>query len=153
VTLLVSALVFAIAQGLNPSRRPTSRVTTAFGEQILAREPQWLKVVGILTAVAGGALAAVVSSHLASVATAERLEERAGRRAQRLAGHIVVAGLGTVGYRVVSLLCDLGIPAVAIERSLDSRFRDALGNRAPVPLRRRSPPREPGAGPAGRGRA
>jgi Trk K+ transport system NAD-binding subunit len=132
VVLLVSALVFAFSRGLNPIEAAYFTVTTAFGEQTLAREPQWLKVFGIVTAVAGGALAAVVFSHLASVATAVRLEERAGRRAQRLADHIVVAGLGTVGYRVVSLLCDLGIPAVAVERSPDSRFRDALGDRAPV---------------------
>jgi Trk K+ transport system NAD-binding subunit len=132
VFLLVSLLVFAIARGLNPIEAAYFTVTTAFGEATLAQDQQWLKALGILTAVAGGALAAVVFSHLASVATAVRLEERAGRRAQRLSDHVVVAGLGTVGYRVVSLLCDLEIPAVAVERSPDSRFRDALQDRAPV---------------------
>jgi hypothetical protein len=73
VALLLSALVFAIAQGLNPIKAAYFTVTTAFGEQMLSREPPWMKVVCIVTAVAGGTLAAVVFCHLASLATAERL--------------------------------------------------------------------------------
>jgi Trk K+ transport system NAD-binding subunit len=130
--LVLAGAVFALTQGLPPIEAAYFTITTAFGEQTLIEESAALKVLGILTAVGGGALAAVVFSHLASVATAERLEQRAGRRAARLSGHVIVAGLGTIGYRVVRLLVDLDIPVVAVERSADSRFRDALGELAPV---------------------
>lgn len=132
VVMLVSVVIFSVARGLNPVDALYFTVTTSFGEYTLGNAHPALKAVGILTILVGGGLIGVLFSHLASVATAERLEQRAGRRAQRYAGHVVVAGLGTVGYRVLSLLCDLGIPGVAIERAPDNRFRDAIGERAPV---------------------
>jgi Trk K+ transport system NAD-binding subunit len=121
VVMLVSVVIFSVARGLNPVEALYFTVTTSFGEYTLGDAQPALKVVGILTILVGGGLIGVLFSHLASIATAERLEQRAGRRAQ-----------GTVGYRVLTLLCDLGIPAVAIERDLDNRFRDAIGERAPV---------------------
>jgi Trk K+ transport system NAD-binding subunit len=130
--LLVMAVVFAVALRLDPIHAAYFTVTTAFGEFTLGRSPAALRALGIVAILAGGGLFGVLFSHLASVATTERLEQRAGRRAQRLSGHVVVAGLGTVGYRVMTLLGGLGIPAVAVERSAESRFRDALGDRAPV---------------------
>jgi Trk K+ transport system NAD-binding subunit len=130
--LLVAVVVFGATRGLDPIEALYFTVTTAFGEATLPEEARWLQVIGVITAVSGAALAAVLFSHLASVATASRLEERAGRRARRMTGHVVVAGLGTVGYRVMSLLCDLGIPAAAVERTPEARFREALSGRAPV---------------------
>ena len=130
--LLAMAVVFGVALGLDPIHAAYFTVTTAFGEFTLGQAPSALRVLGIVAVLVGGGLFGVLFSHLASVATTERLEQRAGRRAQRLSGHVVVAGLGTVGYRVMTLLGELEIPAVAIERSMESRFRDALGDRAPV---------------------
>jgi Trk K+ transport system NAD-binding subunit len=132
VFMLVSVAIFAAARGLSPIDALYFTVTTSFGEYTLGNAHPALKVVGVITILVGGGLIGVLFSHLASIATAERLEQRAGRRAQRYTGHVVVAGLGTVGYRVLSLLCDLGIPAVAVERAPDNRFRDAIGERAPV---------------------
>jgi len=132
VLMLAAVIVFAITLGLGPIEALYFTVTTAFGEFTLGDAHPALKVLGVVTVLVGGALIGVLFSHLASIATAERLEQRAGRRAQRYSGHVVVAGLGTVGYRVLSLLCDLEIPAVAIERAPDSRFREAIGDRAPV---------------------
>jgi Trk K+ transport system NAD-binding subunit len=132
VLLLGAVVVFGVTLELGPLEALYFTVTTAFGESTLAEASDALKLLGVVTVLFGGALTAVFFSHLASVATAERLEQRAGRRARRYRGHVVVAGLGTVGYRVLALLSDLGIPAVAIERTPESRFRDAIGDRAPV---------------------
>jgi Trk K+ transport system NAD-binding subunit len=132
VLMLAAVVVFGVAHDLDPIEALYFTVTTAFGESTLGEASGPLKLLGVVTVLVGGALIGVLFSHLASVATAERLEQRAGRRAQRYSGHVVVAGLGTVGYRVLSLLCDLGIPAVAIERAPESRFLDAIGDRAPV---------------------
>lgn len=130
--LVILAVVFAVTLDLEPIDALYFTVTTAFGEFTLGNAASGLRVLGVIAVLAGGALFGVLFSHLASVATAERLEERAGRRAQRLSGHVVVAGLGTVGYRVTALLCDLGLPVAAVEKEPDSRFREAVGERAPV---------------------
>jgi hypothetical protein len=61
-------------------------------------------------------------SHLASVATTERLEQRAGRRAQRLSGH-------------VRLPENLDRAGVAEARCLVACTDDDLGQRAGLPSR------------------
>ncbi len=132
VLLLAAGLTFAVALGLGPLEAAYFTVTTAFGEATLSRADTGLQVLGLVTAVTAAALMAVVFGHLASVATARRLEERAGRRARRLRGHVVVAGVGTVGYRVASRLAESGIGVAAVERSPDQRFREALPSRVPV---------------------
>jgi len=132
LVLIAAGITFAVARGLNPLEAAYFTVTTAFGEETLGPGETGLKAVGILTAVAGAALAAVLFGHLASVATAQRLEERAERRAGRLSGHVVVAGLGTVGYRVASRLADVGIDVAAVERSPDPRFHRPLAQRMPL---------------------
>jgi hypothetical protein len=47
-------------------------------------------------------------------------------------GHVVVAGLGTVGCRIVRLLDELGIKVVVIERSADTRFATGVPSGVPV---------------------
>jgi Trk K+ transport system NAD-binding subunit len=110
----------------------TTATTTGYGDISLSREPAWLKLFGCGVMLSGGALLAVLFSHLASVATAERLEDQMGRRARRLTGHVVVAGLGNVGYRVARLLGNLGIPSAVVELAPSARFREAVRQRAVV---------------------
>ena len=131
VILLVAGVTFAATLGLDPLEAAYFTITTAFGEATLQGAGTALKALGIVTAIAGAALAAVLFGYLASVATARRLEARADRRARRLRGHVVVAGLGTVGYRVAARLSEAGIAVAAIERSPEPRFRDAIA-RVPV---------------------
>jgi Trk K+ transport system NAD-binding subunit len=131
--LLAAAMVlFADALRLRPVDALYFIVATALGDATLQSAPTGLKLLGCLVMLAGGALLAVLFSHLTSVVTAERLELQMGRRARRLAGHIVVAGLGNVGYRVSRLLSDLGIPLAVIEMAPDARFVEAVRERAAV---------------------
>lgn len=55
-----------------------------------------------------------------------------GRRAARTHDHVVVAGLGNLGYRVAKELLGVGLKVVAIERKPDSTFAGALRQSAPV---------------------
>jgi Trk K+ transport system NAD-binding subunit len=134
--LVLAVAVFSLALKLSPVDAlyfvVTTATTTGYGDISLHREPPWLKLLGCLVMLSGGALLAVLFSHLASVATAERLEEQMGRRAQQLTGHAVVAGLGNVGYRVTRLLCELGIDVAAIERTPETRFVEAVRRQAAV---------------------
>jgi len=49
-----------------------------------------------------------------------RISGTAERDQPPLAGHVIVAGLGTVGTRVVGMLHDLGVDVVAIDQSNDA---------------------------------
>ncbi|HYU58370.1 MAG TPA: NAD-binding protein [Actinomycetota bacterium] len=130
--LLITVIVFAVALHLNPIDAIYFAVSTALGNATLDQNEAWLKAFGIGAMVAGGALLGVVFSYLAALATAERLEEQMGRRARRLSNHVVLAGLGTVGYRIEHLLSDLEIPLAVIERSPDDRFVATVARRTPV---------------------
>lgn len=130
--LVLTILVFGVALELNPVEALYFAVSTALGNATLDQSQEWLKVLGVVSMVAGGALLGVVFSFLAAVATTQRLEQRMGRRAERLSGHAVVVGLGTVGYRVERLLFELGLRAAVLDRSPDTRFVDAVGERTPV---------------------
>jgi Trk K+ transport system NAD-binding subunit len=91
-----------------------------------------LKIFSVVPVLVGGALLGVLFSYLASIATAERLEQRMGRRASRLRGHVVLGGLGTVGYRVEGLLWRLGIPTAVLELRPDEEFINTVQAHTPV---------------------
>jgi Trk K+ transport system NAD-binding subunit len=129
---VLSTIVLASSLHLHGVNAVYTAFTTGWGNPDLAGRSGWLQLFGIATMVAVGALVGVLFSHLAAFATAERLDVRAGRRAARSADHVVIAGLGTVGYRVERLLHGLGIPTVVLERDESSRFSSAVGAHAPV---------------------
>jgi Trk K+ transport system NAD-binding subunit len=106
--------------------------TTGWGNPDLAREPGWLQVFGVVTMIAVGALAGILFAQVAAVATAARLDVREGRRAARSRDHVVVVGLGNVGYRIERLLSALRIQSVVLERDAESRFAAAVSAHAPV---------------------
>ncbi len=87
---------------------------------------------GNVVMLSGGALLGIVFSYLAALATTERMDEIMGQRAGRMAGHVVVAGLGNLGYRVVRSLLDLGMEVAVIELSSEARYSEAIRARAPV---------------------
>ncbi|MDQ1393594.1 MAG: hypothetical protein QOF30_2571 [Acidimicrobiaceae bacterium] len=98
----------------------------------VATQSTALKIFSVIPVVVGGALLGVLFSYLASIATAERLEQRMGRRASRLRGHVVLGGLGTVGYRVEGLLWRLGIPTAVLELRPDEQFINVVQAHTPV---------------------
>ncbi|MGI4790028.1 MAG: NAD-binding protein [Janthinobacterium lividum] len=119
---LVDAVYFVI----------TTASTTGYGDISLKDTPDWLKLFGCVIMLTGGALLGILFSYLAAVATAERLDETMSRKAGRMRGHIVVAGLGNLGYRVAVYLCDLGLEVAVLDLAPRPRFAEALRSRAPV---------------------
>ena len=130
--LLATMAIFSVALDLSPVEALYQAVLTAFGSPSLADTASWLKVFAVSAVILGGALVGVLFGYVAAYVTTERMERRMGRRANRLHDHIVLAGLGSVGYRVEKLLFELGIPAVMVDRSHDPRFLSAVGERTPV---------------------
>jgi Trk K+ transport system NAD-binding subunit len=132
VLLLATMVIFSVALHLSPAEALYQAVLTAFGSPSLADSAPWLKIFAVTAVIVGGALVGVLFGYVAAYVTTERLERRMGRRAHRLHDHIVLAGLGSVGYRVEKLLFELGVPAVMVDRSPDPRYLSAVGERTPV---------------------
>jgi Trk K+ transport system NAD-binding subunit len=132
ILLVLTMVVFGVAEHLGPVDSLFTAVSTAFGSPALGSSNSWLKVFAVAAMVAGGALVGVLFAWLAAVATTERLEERMGRRARHLSGHAVVAGLGRVGWEVERLLYALRVPAVVVEMAPDPRFLGTVSERTPV---------------------
>ncbi len=104
----------------------TTATTTGYGDISLKDGPDWLKLFGCLVMLAGGALLGILFSSLAAQATLERLDETQERRASRLSGHVIVAGLGNLGYRVARQFIDLGLDVVVLDLAPRSRFAGPL---------------------------
>ena len=119
---LVDALYFVV----------TTATTTGYGDISLKDTPDWLKLFGCLVMLTGGALLGILFSYMAALATAERLDETMSRRAGRLSGHVVVAGLGNLGYRVTRQFIDLGLDVAVLDLAPRPRFAETLRDRAPV---------------------
>jgi Trk K+ transport system NAD-binding subunit len=110
----------------------TTATTTGYGDISLKDTPDWLKLFGCLVMLTGGALLGILFSYLAALATAERLDETMSRRAGRLSGHVIVAGLGNLGYRVTRHLIELGLDVAVLDLAPRPRFAETLRERAPV---------------------
>ncbi len=132
VLLALTVGVFAYALDVGPVDALYRALTNAFGDVGLDKESEWLKIFGVAVMAAGALLIGIVFSHLTAMFTADRIDERSGRHARRMRNHVIIAGLGTVGFRVARLLDDLEVPTVVIERAADNRFREAVASRVPV---------------------
>jgi voltage-gated potassium channel Kch len=80
----------------------------------------WQRVAQVAITLSGVPLMAVVTAVLVENAASQRrgaLRQPSGG----VRGHVVVVGLGNVGTRVATLIHDLGIPVVCIERDSSAR--------------------------------
>ncbi|MCW2920153.1 MAG: TrkA-N domain protein [Thermoleophilia bacterium] len=88
----------------------------------LAAQPVWIQVAGVATMLLDIVLITVLLGLIADALVGERFARVFGGSSRRLRGHVVVAGLGTVGYRVVRELTERGYRCAAIEADEDGPF-------------------------------
>ena len=101
----------------------TELVTTVgLGDISLLHADDPLKLFGIFVMLGGAAMMAVVYGLLAELVLSARLETLLGEPSEDVRDHYVVAGLGAVGFRVVSALHEAGERVVVIESSESGRF-------------------------------
>ncbi len=109
----ISALYFTV----------TIITTTGFGDFNLSVQEWPLKLFGIFMMLAGATTVAVLYAFLTNFLISIRLDEELGRqRATELENHIVVCGLGTVGYRTLRGLLERGQQVVVIEHNPAARL-------------------------------
>jgi len=134
--VLASVVFFHVALGLAPVDAlyfvVTTVTTTGYGDFNLMAASWYVKVYGMLVMLSGAALFAVLVSIATDLVVSTRLADVLARGRSRRQGHIVVVGIGTVGYRVVRELKRRGETVVAIEHKETSEFVEAARSLATV---------------------
>ncbi len=121
---LVDALYFTL----------TVIATVGFGDYGFAQQDLWLKLYGILLIILGTASVSVIYAFVTNFIVSRRIEQTLGRqRATDMENHIVLCGMGSVGYQVLRGLVRQGRSVVVIEKSENGRFLSEARNLA-VPV-------------------
>ncbi len=100
----------------------TVRVLATAADPHAENEAPWAKVFVSLLRIAGIALIASFTAILTDYLLHARLSGALEVRRIPERGHVVVCGLGNIGYRVVEELLRWGAPVVVIEKVRDGRF-------------------------------
>jgi Trk K+ transport system NAD-binding subunit len=108
--------------------------TVGFGDYNFLNAPPALKLYGALLMLCGAALLALLFSIITDLVLSTRFRDLLARGCSQLEGHIIVVGLGNLGYRVLRELTRSGQMVVAIEREAGGKFVEAARSRAPVVL-------------------
>lgn len=135
VTLFASTLVFRYGLGAawGDGLYETVSIIATGGELHGEDRPQWAKVFLSVLKLAGAALVAGFTAILTNYLIRARLGGALEVRRVPDGGHVVVCGLGNIGYRVVQELLAMGERVVAIDKAGNGPFLEAV-RRAGVPV-------------------
>jgi Trk K+ transport system NAD-binding subunit len=112
----------------------TIMTTTGFGDIHLRDAPPPLQLYGVALMLSGTAALAILFALITDALISARLVRVLGANIPRgLHDHVVVCGLGNIGYRMVEQLHDLGVPVVAAELHETNRYLPAV-RRLGVPV-------------------
>jgi len=106
----------------------TTASTVAYGDFNLQNAPWWMKLYGVGFMIVAALALALLYALVVDAVVGARILEALGVPRGRLRQHVVVIGVGSVGYRIIQHLLDAGLEVAAAEVSDRSRF---------VPLARR----------------
>lgn len=136
VLTLVSVFVFSWGMGLSLGDAfyfvIATVTTTGYGDISPKDASMWLKLYACLMMVLGSASVAVLYSIVTDYIVTARLQQLVGRQKAPDSGHVVVAGMGDVGYRVVEELERLGVDVVAIDADGANKYLATIRSRIPV---------------------
>jgi Trk K+ transport system NAD-binding subunit len=108
-------------------------VTTAYGNTDLSHADWWLKLYAVGFMFAAALALALTFGLVADVAIGASILEALGVPHGRMRNHVVVLGLGNVGYRTVLHLLETGVEVAAAEARAGGRFV-AIARRQGVPV-------------------
>jgi Trk K+ transport system NAD-binding subunit len=116
---------FSLAKGLNVISALYFSVVTlstvGYGDINLQNDPTHVKIVGIGFIMLGATVIAIFFAILTDTIVGVRLAQVLGGVRGRMRDHVIVCGLGNVGFRVVERLAEHDVPVVAIESDDDCR--------------------------------
>lgn len=123
VLMLLSAIVFSLTKHIDLVDGVFNVTKALFGgvDESVADTSE-LKVFSIFLTLLGAAMIATLFTLLADAVLSARLARVLESSPRRLKGHVVVCGLGTIGYRIVDILRSQGFQVVVAELRADGRF-------------------------------
>lgn len=134
--ILVSVIVFRFGMNLSLTDAfyfvITTVTTTGYGDISPRDASSWLKLYTCMMMLLGAAGMAVLFSMVTDYIVTSRLMQLAGRQRMPDTGHVVVVGIGSVGYRTIDELVRLGVQVVAVDGSEDGDYVNSLRSRVPL---------------------
>lgn len=124
VTILASTLTFRYGVGSEwgDGLYRTVTVVATGGELPGENKPEWVKVFLSILKLAGAALVAGFTAILTNYLIRARLGGALEVRHVPDSGHVVICGIGNIGYRLVLELTAMGERVVAIDKAADGPF-------------------------------
>lgn len=119
---LVDALYFVI----------TTVTTTGYGDITPRYEADWLKVYASLLMVLGSAGIALIYSIITDYIVTNRFQQFVGRQRIPEGEHVIVVGLGNVGYRTVAELERIDARVVGIDVDASASLLEGIRSKTPV---------------------
>ena len=138
INALILVSVFVFSKGLDISLADafyfviTTVTTTGYGDISPKDASVWVKLYACLLMLLGSASIAVLYSIVTDYIVTSRLQQLVGRQRVPDSGHVVVAGIGDVGYRVVEELGRMGAKVVAIDADGAGKYIGTIRNKVPV---------------------
>lgn len=129
VLALASAVYFRVVANLDPFDAVAYAISLLTGASVPidladAARNGALRLYAIFLSLIGAALIAVVYAFITDALIRSRLLQTLGRRTVPgdIHDHVIVVGLGSIGYRVALGVAERGVPVVAVEVRDEGRF-------------------------------
>ena len=130
IFLVTAVVVFHLSMGLDWLNAVyftlTIMTTIGFGDISLLETRPAIKIFGMFLMLVGTASFAALFGIVTDFLLKARIEEFLGVRRRKMKDHIILCGLGTVGYRVFQWLHKMNEQVVVLEKSSDVKFVDTL---------------------------
>jgi Trk K+ transport system NAD-binding subunit len=107
-------------------------VITLHGEIGLIDTGPGVKMYEILLMVLGSVTLATIYSIITDFLVTSRLGKLFGSKTPLRSGHVVVVGVGDIGFRVIDELTSLGVPVLAVDADPDGSFLATVRANAPL---------------------
>ncbi len=124
--IVFSVGLFALAKGLTPLDALflvfTVISATGVGGSGVQADPDWIKIYVIALMVIGTAVLTILYAFVTNYIVSIKLSGLLGQQPVTMENHIVLCGLGTVGYRVLTGLQERGEAVAVLEKNEANRF-------------------------------
>lgn len=132
---VLSTAIFCSAMGLSVMDAlyfvVTTLTTTGYGDITPKEHSTWIKVYTCILMILGSASVAVLYSIITDIMLSARLAEAASHQRVIMKDHVIVVGLGNVGYRTVQSLVLQGKEVVVIDLEKASNLSSILPRSVP----------------------
>ncbi len=132
VLTVISVAVFQVGMKLSPADALyfviTTVTTTGYGDITPRDAAIWVKLYGCFLMLMGSAGVATIYSLLTDYIVSERFKQLMGRQQVDKDDHVVVIGLGNVGFRTAAHLAEMGLHVVVIDQTSEPDYRSFLSD-------------------------